>query len=190
MPALCVQIAQVFILYDCFVTPMLLSFDEFAEPLTLAMLATIFWTLEMLSSFSTAYHKEDSLLVTNRCLIALRHLRTWFIVDALTLGPDYLERLSRAGLLDDATSDLGLGAPHMLRLVRGGRFLRLFRLLRMLRLAKLQKFTGEIFGKISVELARYEGWLRVLATLGFMQLSFSLCFLIASENGVANVYFV
>ena len=122
-------------------------------------MATIFWTLEMLSSFSTAYHKEDSLLVTNRCLIALRHLRTWFIVDALTLGPDYLERLSRAGLLDDATSDLGLGAPHMLRLVRGGRFLRLFRLLRMLRLAKIRKFHGEISGKISVELAHYAEWL-------------------------------
>merc|ERR1719421_163923 len=61
-----------FILYDCFVTPMILSFDQFAEPRTLATMATIFWTLEMLSSFSTAYHKEDSLLVTNRCLIALR----------------------------------------------------------------------------------------------------------------------
>ena len=79
-------------------------------------------------------------------------------MDVLTLGPDYLERLSRTGLLD-AAIDLGFGVPHMFRILRGGRFLRVLRLMRMLRLAKIRKFHGEIFGKISVELARYAEWL-------------------------------
>jgi hypothetical protein len=159
-----------FIMYDCFSIPLVIAFEQYTEPWALAALTLGFWTLEMFSNFSTGFYDKDEQLVTSRSRIAVRHIKTWFIVDALTLGPEYFERLSSAFQSGDA-ENYSVSHSHVIRILRGGRFLRLIRLVRLLRLAKLQK----ILKNVSAEFLQYVAeWVPLVLNVASMQIIFAV----------------
>ena len=120
----------------------------------------------MISSFSTAFYDKQDRLVTSRSRIALRHVRSWFIVDAMTLGPEYFEYLSSSFHGDDHEVVSG---RHSLRLLRGGRFFRLLRLMRLFRLAKLQKLRDTY-----LDLQQTAEWVTLVIKMVLMQVGFSI----------------
>ena len=50
------------------------------------------------SSFNTAFYDGEGLLVLSRKRIAWRHIKTWFIIDVLTLGPEWFADLQLFGI--------------------------------------------------------------------------------------------
>ena len=105
----------IMIIYDLFMIPVALSFggtgpNDFVEPWFLSWTTLTFWTVEMFCSFNTAFYDRQDRLVISRTRIAIRHIKSWFIVDVLTLGPEWLEIfLSRFLSQDggDGGADLG-----------------------------------------------------------------------------------
>ena len=128
----------------------------------------------MCSSFNTAFYDGEGLLVQSRKRIAWRHIKTWFIVDVLTLGPEWFEMIYTVffGNLFDGTGELTIHSKSegfdLFRVLRGGRFFRLLRLLRLLRIAKTQKIAGSLFG-LTEDFAE---WVALLISMGQIQLGF------------------
>lgn len=48
---------------------------------------SILFLIDMIVSFNLAYYNEKDDLVVDRCKISLRYLRTWFILDIVSLIP-------------------------------------------------------------------------------------------------------
>jgi len=113
------------IMYDLFAVP-LQAFDPPESPAGLAMdwITLVYWTMNVGASLTTGY-VEEGITVMDPSLIVLRYLRTWFIVDLVVLGPDWVFTI--------IASDSG-NEVRMLRVVRLARVIRLLRLVRLKRL--------------------------------------------------------
>merc|ERR1719316_1836996 len=85
----------------------------------------------MVVSFLSGYWQKDGVMVLSLPKIAKRYLCTWFILDLVIVGADWVTVLTSAGID-------GFG------LLRGARVLRILRSLRLLRLAKLKHIVNEI----------------------------------------------
>jgi hypothetical protein len=89
----------------------------------------IFFLVDMVMQFFLAYEGEGGELITSGKLMAVRYLRSWFIVDFISIVPFDL-----ISLLSDTGSNQGAGATQMLRMVR---VLRLLKLLRVVRASRI-----------------------------------------------------
>lgn len=132
------------IAYDMVAIPMYLAFSRppgyvLEEPWILGTLTRVFWTCECLISFNTAYINRVGDLVMDRRKCIVNHLKTWFIVDVLTIGVDWtkilLEFVMENGLGESAKNSMK--AAQMLRVARFARMIRMLRLVRLLKLKKL-----------------------------------------------------
>ncbi|CAE7687127.1 HCN2 [Symbiodinium pilosum] len=134
-----------FIVYDCIAIPINV-FDPPVSTFTIFMdwLTLVFWTLNIGATLTTGFVREG-LEVLSPKEIMKNYLRTWFIIDVLTLGPDWtLEIIAGTA----AASDSGEGwsdsaGSQSVRLLRVLRFVRIARLLRLLKLKLLLEAIGD-----------------------------------------------
>eukprot|EP00928_Gymnodinium_smaydae_P090656 TRINITY_DN7441_c0_g4_i1.p1 TRINITY_DN7441_c0_g4~~TRINITY_DN7441_c0_g4_i1.p1 ORF type:complete len:675 (+),score=48.83 TRINITY_DN7441_c0_g4_i1:215-2026(+) len=93
--------------------------------------SSCFWTLDILFTFNCAYVNALGREVTDRRLIAWRYLKTWFLLDLVTVLPDWIYMIIRASsgqstsvALNNATGILR--ALRILRLQKLSRILHVF----------------------------------------------------------------
>jgi len=89
--------------------------------------AAIFWTLDMLFAFITAYQDKSGATVTDKRRICQRYTRSWLLPDVGMVVMDWMTHLSSA--MDS----------NSVSFIRFGKILRTFRVFRALRLVRLDK---------------------------------------------------
>merc|ERR1719316_1513628 len=82
-------------------------------------------------SFNTSYYHAGQ-LVTNRAYIALNHVKTWFVVDLLTIVPDWYGYFAEMTVKASEMEDNEEGDNDALGL------------LRILRVLKVRKFASTL----------------------------------------------
>jgi len=105
----------------------------------------LFWTADMLLSFFTGYAETHGNIVMVPSKIARRYLRTWFALDLVLVGFDWLM------ILVWDTGAESAEQSNATRLGRSLRTLRFLRSLRLLRLLKLKRIFQEIQDQIDSE---------------------------------------
>eukprot|EP00929_Paragymnodinium_shiwhaense_P104379 TRINITY_DN6873_c1_g1_i1.p1 TRINITY_DN6873_c1_g1~~TRINITY_DN6873_c1_g1_i1.p1 ORF type:complete len:789 (-),score=206.33 TRINITY_DN6873_c1_g1_i1:238-2604(-) len=88
-----------------------------------------FWTLDMLQAFNVGFYSEGQ-YITDRRRILIRYLLTWFIIDLVVVGPEWLTLVAGSG-------DFLGGMGRMLKSVRAVRIVRLVRLLKLQRIINM-----------------------------------------------------
>lgn len=152
------------IAYDMVAIPVYLAFSQppghiIEEHPFIGALIRFFWSFECFMSFNTAYYNSMAILVEDRTKCVIHHLRTWFIVDLLTVGVDWLKialdlfYLSEGGLASGTRNSME--AAQMLRMMRLARIIRILRLLRIL---KLKKLVHSVYDRI----LGYVEWVQLL----------------------------
>merc|ERR1719409_1424217 len=79
------------------------------EPAALGTFTRLFWTAECIISFNTGYHNHFGQLVLDRYKCFMNHLKTWFMVDILTVGVEWL-RIALDMLLKNGSSGMETSA--------------------------------------------------------------------------------
>ena len=97
------------------------------------------FAVDMLFNFFTGFHVEGGSLVTNKCVIAIRYLKGWFVIDLFsTLPIDTIATAIMTASGKDGSSGGQLDQQlRALKLIRGLRLLRLLKLARLFKLKKL-----------------------------------------------------
>ncbi|KRW98530.1 Cyclic nucleotide-binding protein [Pseudocohnilembus persalinus] len=93
------------------------------------------FALDIILSFFSAYYDNDNILVTSNKYIATQYLKTWFLIDFISVIPfsDIL------GSQNSSSSNDPSKYNSLVRLARLPRLYRLVRLFRLIRLAKFKK---------------------------------------------------
>jgi len=99
----------------------------------------LFWTFDSMQSFFVGYYVNGELIMSLRRIIP-RHLKTWFLVDMLVVGPDWALKVSGFGGEQNTNG--------FSRLLRGARAVRVLRLLRIM---KLQHIVSMLYDLIEDE---------------------------------------
>eukprot|EP00929_Paragymnodinium_shiwhaense_P014524 TRINITY_DN12243_c0_g1_i1.p1 TRINITY_DN12243_c0_g1~~TRINITY_DN12243_c0_g1_i1.p1 ORF type:complete len:563 (+),score=132.27 TRINITY_DN12243_c0_g1_i1:327-2015(+) len=121
------------ILYEAFMTPYRLAFDEEAGPVFFVIESGInlFFLCDVCLNFFVGYYDTNGepILVVDPTMIAIRYVKTWFFVDVLASIPvDWILALFQGVTFESRAT----------KLFRFLRVIRFMRLLRMLRIAKLR----------------------------------------------------
>jgi hypothetical protein len=124
-------ILTLFILYSVLSVPYRIGFDDDSSGgwLIFDYTVDIFFGLDIVFAFFTAYIDENDVLVTDRGKIVSGYMKGWFLVDLFSTLP--------FGLIMDG---IGSGASALSKYPKLLRMLRLVRLLKLVRLIKLSKF--------------------------------------------------
>jgi len=142
--------ALLVLLQDAIVIPLVVAWDMPFVPgeyvFDSFVMSAVFWTLDVMLSFNTAY-MDNGALVTKHRQIASRYLRTWFSFDLLTIVLDYLLLLNRSS---------SLGVVRVLRLLRTWRM-------------------GSIASKIEDRISLYEGGDGILLVLTICKILVGIC---------------
>mmetsp|Transcript_54758 Transcript_54758/g.127794 ORF Transcript_54758/g.127794 Transcript_54758/m.127794 type:complete len:761 (-) Transcript_54758:238-2520(-) len=123
-------IGLLFILYDTIIIPLQVFEDLGRDSFTSTMdwVTLSFWTLDMFQSFFTGYFCEGVKVMDPRRIVC-NYLKTWFILDLVVVGPEWVTSMS-----SDALGLDGVGIGRILRLGRAMRVLRLLRLFKLRRI--------------------------------------------------------
>eukprot|EP00929_Paragymnodinium_shiwhaense_P027581 TRINITY_DN16165_c0_g1_i1.p1 TRINITY_DN16165_c0_g1~~TRINITY_DN16165_c0_g1_i1.p1 ORF type:complete len:842 (+),score=201.85 TRINITY_DN16165_c0_g1_i1:70-2595(+) len=97
----------------------------------------IFWSLDMVMSCRTGVVRIDGSIEWDVRLIVMHYLRTWFPLDCVIVGCDWVEAISKA-----------VGAQFPLN---GIRMFRIFRTARLLRLLRVRTFIMQILERVQME---------------------------------------
>ena len=131
-----------FIAFDFFAIPVLFAFwDRVEEPWQTRWATLIFWSSESLMGFTTSYFRRGE-LVTSRTVIAWNYFKTWFIIDVLTVGFEWIEILTRLLFKANSARELPWDVFRFIRIVRLGR---------LLRVVKLKKLSEALYDRIQSE---------------------------------------
>jgi len=124
----------IFVLYNTVVIPLTLAYARLLDKNVLSAMegidiaVDVFFTLDIILSFFTAYTNSRGELITDNRMIAKKYLRTFFAIDVLAVLPfDLFESLFRTA---DA-QDVNL-ATRWIPLLKLPRLLRLSRVMRLL----------------------------------------------------------
>lgn len=131
-----------FIAYDVFAIPLqAFPIEEEKVPFLYAMgwITLCFWTFDIVMSNIVGFFDGPE-LVMQQFRITKRYLKTWFLLDAIVVIPDWFTRLAQ----DDGSNVWA----SMGRIIRSARAVRVIRLLRLL---KLQKMINKIYDCIDSE---------------------------------------
>jgi len=139
------------------------GFIENAEWFTL-----VFWTLDMFMSCLTGVFVKGA-TVMEPVVILKTYLRTWFLLDIVVVGPDWLFRM-----LAFASSSSGQGASGT-KLLKA---LRVLRSIRVLRLAKLKRILGMIRDQIDSQV-----------TFELMKIFKMICALVVLNHYLASAWY-
>jgi len=130
------------VLYDMVVIP--LGFFEPPESTFLTLMewvTRIFWTLDMPLSFLSGYVTGTGSIELRFSKIARRYSRSWFSLDLLVVGVDWLDLL-----LSAAAGSLGFA-----RLGKSSRVFRILRMIRLLRLARMSEVLNLLTERLDSE---------------------------------------
>uniref|UniRef100_A0A7R9ZVQ3 Ion transport domain-containing protein n=1 Tax=Pyrodinium bahamense TaxID=73915 RepID=A0A7R9ZVQ3_9DINO len=129
------------ICYDVITIPFNQAFQPPSGWLSITMdwITLLFWTGDMIQGFFLGYFEKGE-LVTSRRRILWHYLRTWFLVDILVVGPDWIMLLFAP---EGDTSAAGAG-----KILKSARAMRI---LRLLRLAKVQRMLNLLYDLIESE---------------------------------------
>jgi len=135
-------ISLVLVIWDLFMIPMGL----FALPETMFLtvadwITRIFWTMDMPLSFISGYVTHSGSIEMRPSRIIRKYLRTWFCLDLVVVGVDWLEVLMSAFVE-------GLGFA---RLGKVSRAFRVVRMVRLLRLARMTEVLNLLIERINSE---------------------------------------
>ncbi|CAJ1432771.1 unnamed protein product [Effrenium voratum] len=150
------------IVVDTFLLPVTMAWDLEISPFSdgslqlkmFAALSMVFWPLDIMVNFNTAYYNMAH-LETRRQSIAWRYLSTWLLFDVSVVAVDLTLALS------SASEDMA----DVLQPLRSARYLRLLRSLRILRLMKAGKI-NVILENLVISMGRQ--WLILTFTVGKM----------------------
>eukprot|EP00929_Paragymnodinium_shiwhaense_P057371 TRINITY_DN28711_c0_g1_i1.p1 TRINITY_DN28711_c0_g1~~TRINITY_DN28711_c0_g1_i1.p1 ORF type:complete len:854 (+),score=246.35 TRINITY_DN28711_c0_g1_i1:84-2645(+) len=108
----------------------------------LDMMATCFWSTDLLAAFNTGFINNEGELVLKFLPIARRYVRTWFLFDFLICVNDWFSYFTERDGGDQGTSALAeFGKPA----------LRIMRAFRLVRLVKMSKNFNQLMEKIHSE---------------------------------------
>jgi hypothetical protein len=116
------------VIYDMVMIPM--GFFELPETTPIVFMTwttRLFWSLDMPMSFLTGFITVEGNIDLRPRSILRRYMRSWFGLDALVVGVDWLELLASA-----AAESLGFA-----RFTKASRVFRILRMIRLLRLARM-----------------------------------------------------
>lgn len=124
------------LIFVCFCTPYRISFvEEETINWTIAMyIIDLFFLLDMIIIFNTAYCQEDFKLIEDRKEIAKEYLKQWFAIDLVAILPfDLIMKL----FTNEGRSGGNLNS--MVRIARLGKLYKLVKLMRLIRILKILK---------------------------------------------------
>jgi len=105
-------------------------------------ISSAYWTVDVVLSFFVGYY-VDGILEMRFKKIALRYLRTWFLLDMVLVVCEWV--MFMIGV-SQASSDSGVVTYW-----KAARWLRFLRFMRLLRLLKVQNFSSKIVEQITSE---------------------------------------
>uniref|UniRef100_A0A7S2QCX8 Cyclic nucleotide-binding domain-containing protein n=1 Tax=Zooxanthella nutricula TaxID=1333877 RepID=A0A7S2QCX8_9DINO len=138
------------LVYDVYWIPLQVCFQprNFLFGDVMGWISLLFWTLDIPSSFISGYHRKDGSTELSFSRIAKRYLMSWFVLDVVIVGADWmavlLDLITRNS--DPATEGVGLA-----RLGKMMRVARILRSLRLLRLAKIRQLLYVVEERIQSE---------------------------------------
>jgi len=98
---------------------------------------TVFWSIDIFLCFCVGYYHKGNLVMDAKS-IAKNYLKSWFAIDCIVVGGDWVTKLA------DGMLDIG-GLGRVTRIVRA------IRVLRLLRLLKLKKLLADLQEHIYTE---------------------------------------
>tara|TARA_B100000795_G_C22736724_1_gene413620 strand:- start:36 stop:1091 length:1056 start_codon:yes stop_codon:yes gene_type:complete len=127
------------IFYSVLMIPFVIGFN--VEPPTgmviFNWMVDVTFALDMVLNFFTGYHIEGGSLIKNKCFIATKYLKGWFVIDLFSTVPiDFIAGAVISASGDASSEDLS-SQLRALKLIRGLRLLRLLKLARLFKLKKL-----------------------------------------------------
>lgn len=146
----------VLVIYDMVLIPLqLFEIEETAFSEFMTWTTRIFWTADVGMSFSTSHVNPDGSVETSFCRIARHYLSTWFTLDLLLVGSDWVEVLWSDG------SFLGFA-----RASKASRTFRIIRMVRLLRLARMRNVFSLLTERIqSEQLMIVAGIIRIMLVI-------------------------
>mmetsp|Transcript_43910 Transcript_43910/g.103874 ORF Transcript_43910/g.103874 Transcript_43910/m.103874 type:complete len:850 (+) Transcript_43910:261-2810(+) len=136
------SLSIVFIFYDLVSIPVFFAFNAADSEFTASMFMILlfFWTFDMVLSFFTGIFVKG-VEILNHWAVAKHYLQSWFIVDVVVVGVDWM-----AVILASNRSGVA-----MMRMGKTLRTLRIMRTLRLLRLIKVRHLVEQLQDHISSE---------------------------------------
>lgn len=135
---------MVLLVYDMIVIP-ISAFEPEETTFTALMewLTQIFWTFDVVMSLLTGYvHKGQ--LVMSPWAILINYLKTWFVLDLVVVGPDWVMTFIQLSAPSDEEGGTSVSRlMRSIRVVRTVRLLRLVKLKRVIDMAK-DRITSEV----------------------------------------------
>eukprot|EP00435_Cladocopium_sp_Y103_P047357 s2093_g13.t2 len=135
---------MVLLVYDMIVIP-ISAFEPEETTFTAFMewLTQIFWTFDVVMSLLTGYvHKGQ--LVMSPWAILINYLKTWFVLDLVVVGPDWVMTFIQLSAPSDEEGGTSVSRlMRSIRVVRTVRLLRLVKLKRVIDMAK-DRITSEV----------------------------------------------
>jgi len=122
------------LVYVSLVTPLRIAFveDESLFWSILSNLIDFIFFMDIIITFNSAFYDEDFQIVSDRKLIAINYIRSWFLVDLFAIIPFDLI----SGTMD---------YNEMAKLARLSRMYKLIKLARLVRILKLLKMKNSFF---------------------------------------------
>jgi hypothetical protein len=125
------------LIFVCFCTPYRISFVEVETTnWTIAMYTIdLFFLLDMIIIFNTAYYQEDFKMIEDRKEIAKDYLRQWFAIDLVAILP--FDLIMKLFTNEEASGGKNLNS--IVRIARLGKLYKLVKLMRLIRILKILK---------------------------------------------------
>ena len=132
--------------YDLVLIPWNAVFGKLdTDPIALNVMIAVFWTLDIILSFLTGYHKSGLVEMRPKA-IARNYLRKWFVMDLLVVAADWTLLLiavqARSSIVQTA------------RIARVSRLVRISRAARVLRFGKFTRVFSGFFAQMKSDQAR------------------------------------
>jgi len=126
-------IGLVVITWDMCAIPFELAFLPGRSPLLTAMdwVTLFFWTGDMAQGFFLGFYEKGQ-FICSKPRIVRHYLATWFAVDVIVIGPDWLMVIAKSATLSGGNQVGGLG-----QIIKGIRAVRILRLMRLLKLQRI-----------------------------------------------------
>mmetsp|Transcript_30983 Transcript_30983/g.95270 ORF Transcript_30983/g.95270 Transcript_30983/m.95270 type:complete len:734 (-) Transcript_30983:114-2315(-) len=133
----------------------LIGFDLFTIPFSQAFLpgdswfsrmmdwvTLLFWTGDLVQGFFLGYYDKGHYVSSNRAIL-MHYLKTWFFIDLIVVGPEWLMLIATSLATED-----GEQVNSIAKILKGARAVRVLRLLRLL---KLQRIINLLYDMIESE---------------------------------------
>lgn len=119
----------------CILTPYNIAFSGIQQDIVMLLISTIidfFFLFDIIIIFNTAFYDDEFHIVEDRCKIANSYVKSWFVIDFLSIFP-----FDHVLMSFENVNDLA-------RLARLGRMYKLIKMLKLLRVLKIVKDRSRI----------------------------------------------